>query len=65
MSGSEGGGGRMTGVKSVSGGGQLSADGLIMPRRLHNPCLQSADRQNLHRELMLNQKLLVYLYYGH
>uniref|UniRef100_A0A224XP11 Protein FAM107B n=1 Tax=Panstrongylus lignarius TaxID=156445 RepID=A0A224XP11_9HEMI len=48
----------MTGVKSVSGaGGHVTADGLILPKRLHNPCMESVDRQKLHRELLLNQKL--------
>lgn len=32
-------------------------DGLIVPKKLMNPCLESSDRQNLHRELMFNQKL--------
>lgn len=32
-------------------------DGLILPKKLINPCLQSKDRQNLHRELMFNQKV--------
>ncbi|KAK9500605.1 hypothetical protein O3M35_001843 [Rhynocoris fuscipes] len=48
----------MTGVKSMSApAGHVTPDGLILPKRLHNPCLESADRKNLHRELMLNQKL--------
>ncbi|GLV34174.1 uncharacterized protein CBL_00104 [Carabus blaptoides fortunei] len=32
-------------------------DGLIMPRKPMNPCLESSDRQNLHRELLFNQKI--------
>ncbi|GJQ85208.1 hypothetical protein Trydic_g13051 [Trypoxylus dichotomus] len=35
----------------------LSEDGLIIPRKLHNPVLDSTDRQNLHRELLFNQKI--------
>ncbi|XP_022902442.1 protein FAM107B isoform X3 [Onthophagus taurus] len=35
----------------------LTADGLIMPRKLHNPVLDNAERQNLHRELLFNQKI--------
>ncbi|KAL9695700.1 hypothetical protein quinque_014985 [Culex quinquefasciatus] len=36
-----------------SDGGQ----GLIVPKKLINPCVDSMDRQNLHRELMFNQKM--------
>lgn len=43
----------MTGVK----GQAVSSEGLILPRKLHNPCLESKDRKDLHRELMLNQKM--------
>ncbi|CRL01683.1 CLUMA_CG014902, isoform A [Clunio marinus] len=32
-------------------------EGLIVPRKLINPCLESSDRQNLHRELLFNQKI--------
>lgn len=34
-------------------------EGLILPKKLSslNPCLQSSDRQNLHRELLFNQKM--------
>lgn len=31
--------------------------GLIVPKKLANPCLESSDRKNLHRELMFNQKM--------
>uniref|UniRef100_A0A0K8TNX6 Protein FAM107B n=1 Tax=Tabanus bromius TaxID=304241 RepID=A0A0K8TNX6_TABBR len=31
--------------------------GLIVPKKILNPCLESSDRQNLHRELMFNQKI--------
>ncbi|XP_049783291.1 protein FAM107B isoform X1 [Schistocerca cancellata] len=31
-------------------------DGLILPRKLQNPCMESADRRSLHRELLFNQK---------
>ncbi|XP_063703771.1 uncharacterized protein LOC134833392 [Culicoides brevitarsis] len=33
------------------------AQGLIVPKKLVNPCLESTDRQSLHRELMFNQKV--------
>lgn len=32
-------------------------DGLIAPRRLPNPCLESPQRMDLHRELMFNQRI--------
>lgn len=32
-------------------------EGLILPRKLPNPCAESTDRQNLHRELLFNQKI--------
>ncbi|KAF6198606.1 hypothetical protein GE061_008358 [Apolygus lucorum] len=43
----------MTGVTGDQGG----QEGLILPKKLQNPCLENTDRQRLHRELMLNQKL--------
>uniref|UniRef100_A0A182FJL7 Uncharacterized protein n=2 Tax=Anopheles albimanus TaxID=7167 RepID=A0A182FJL7_ANOAL len=33
------------------------SQGLILPKKLVNPVLESMDRQNLHRELMFNQKM--------
>lgn len=33
------------------------SQGLIVPKKLINPCVDSMDRQNLHRELMFNQKM--------
>lgn len=33
------------------------SQGLIVPKKLANPCLESSDRKNLHRELMFNQKV--------
>lgn len=35
----------------------LPDEGLIMPRKLPNPCLQSRDHRDLHRELLFNQKV--------
>ncbi|CAH1102383.1 unnamed protein product [Psylliodes chrysocephalus] len=32
-------------------------DGLIIPKKLPNPVKENADRQNLHRELLFNQKI--------
>ena len=35
---------------------QSSEDGLIQPKKLQNPCLESSTRQALHKELLLNYK---------
>ncbi|XP_050437533.1 uncharacterized protein LOC126843795 [Adelges cooleyi] len=35
----------------------MHQDGLILPRKTVNPCLTSAEHQNLHRELLFNQKI--------
>lgn len=32
-------------------------ESLIVPRKPQNPCLESSDRKNLHRELLFNQKI--------
>lgn len=32
-------------------------EGLVLPKKLRNPVLESSDRQNLHRELLFNQKM--------
>lgn len=37
----------------------IGPDGFILPRKLLNPCLQSANHQDLHRELRFNQKMYV------
>ena len=35
---------------------QSSEDGLIHPKKLANPCVESSTRQALHKELLLNYK---------
>ena len=35
---------------------QSSDEGLIPPKKLPNPCLESGTRQALHKELLLNYK---------
>lgn len=35
----------------------MHQDGLILPRKPVNPCLTSNEHQNLHRELLFNQKM--------
>nr|XP_023026629.1 protein FAM107B [Leptinotarsa decemlineata] len=35
----------------------ISDDGLIMPRKPANPVRENPDRQNLHKELLFNQKI--------
>jgi Protein of unknown function (DUF1151) len=32
-------------------------EGLIMPRKPQNPCIESDDHKSLHRELMFNKKV--------
>lgn len=38
-------------------GMRFSEDGLVIPKKPQNPCLESSERQNLHRELLFNQKI--------
>lgn len=35
----------------------INEDGLIIPRKPGNPVRENPDRQNLHRELLFNQKM--------
>lgn len=35
----------------------LTDDGLIMPRKPANPVKENPERQNLHKELLFNQKM--------
>ncbi|XP_055622910.1 protein FAM107B isoform X2 [Toxorhynchites rutilus septentrionalis] len=42
---------------AAASGAMTDAQGLIVPKKITNPCLESMDRQNLHRELMFNQKM--------
>lgn len=35
----------------------ITEEGLIMPRKPHNPVLDNTERQNLHKELLFNQKM--------
>lgn len=42
---------------STSQSVMTDAQGLIVPKKLANPVLESIDRQNLHREMMFNQKM--------
>lgn len=44
-------------MSSPPPGVQKDADGLILPRKLINPCLESNERQQLHRELKFNNKM--------
>lgn len=34
-----------------------SPEGLIVPRKPQNPCVESSDHKNLHKELLFNQKI--------
>ncbi|XP_013780418.1 protein FAM107A-like [Limulus polyphemus] len=40
-----------------SSGVHFSEDGLVIPRKLPNPCQESAERKNVHRELLFNNKI--------
>jgi len=44
-------------AEMISSNVARNEEGLIMPKKLINPCLESSDRQNLHRELLFNQKI--------
>lgn len=44
-------------LQSPTGSSMTDAQGLIVPKKLVNPCIISMDRQNLHRELMFNNKV--------
>ena len=35
----------------------ITDEGLIIPRKLYNPVVDNAERQNLHKELLFNQKM--------
>ncbi|XP_076341120.1 protein FAM107B-like isoform X1 [Tachypleus tridentatus] len=35
----------------------FSEDGLVIPRKLPNPCRESTERKNVHRELLFNNKI--------
>lgn len=38
-------------------GHSIAEDGLILPRKISNPCLDSKEKLDLHRELKFNQKM--------
>ncbi|XP_042901581.1 protein FAM107B isoform X2 [Parasteatoda tepidariorum] len=42
---------------SNNGAVRFSEDGLVIPKKPQNPCMESSERQNLHRELLFNQKI--------
>jgi len=44
-------------AEMISSNVARNEEGLILPKKLINPCLESTDRQNLHRELLFNQKI--------
>lgn len=35
-------------------------EGLVIPRKPVNPCLESTDRKSLHKEMLWNQKVYVF-----
>lgn len=44
-------------AKTSSSNGTYVDEALISPKKLANPCLESIERQNLHKELLFNQKI--------
>lgn len=44
-------------LEMVQEGEGAGGDSLIAPRRLPNPCLESPQRMDLHRELLFNQRM--------
>jgi len=38
-------------------GVQTDSDGLILPKKLINPCMENIDRKELHRELKFNARV--------
>lgn len=47
---------RMNGADRLSQT-QLNKDGLVIPRKPANPCIESMERRDLHRELLFSQKM--------
>lgn len=47
----------MNSIKDQNNIERTDEEGLILPKKLINPCLESRDRQNLHRELLFNNKV--------
>jgi hypothetical protein len=35
-------------------------EGLVIPRKPQNPCIESSERKSLHKEMLWNQKVLVF-----
>ncbi|ALC40323.1 CG9328 [Drosophila busckii] len=42
---------------AAAGAVQTDAEGLILPKKLINPCIESIDRKELHRELKFNARI--------
>jgi hypothetical protein len=45
----------------TTAGSNFTDAGLVVPRKLLNPCLESRERIDLHRELRFNVKALVFI----
>lgn len=43
-------------LKSVKSGAHMDQNGLVVPKKLHNPCLESRECQDLNREIRWNAK---------
>ncbi|KAH8413189.1 hypothetical protein KR009_008685, partial [Drosophila setifemur] len=47
----------MTSSPPATPGVQTDSDGLILPKKLINPCIENTDRKELHRELKFNARV--------
>lgn len=47
----------------VSNGPEFSVEGLVVPKKPANPCVNSPERMNLHKELLFNQKMYVVMFF--
>ncbi|KAG1683165.1 Protein FAM107B [Nymphon striatum] len=36
---------------------RFTEEGLVLPKKINNPCLECTERQNVHKELLFNQKI--------
>lgn len=43
-------------TERLSGNVLMDKEGLVVPRKPANPCIESMERRDLHRELMFHQK---------
>ena len=44
------------GINMSKNGVQLDMNGFVVPKKLHNPCMESRECQDLHREIKWNAR---------